>query len=105
MSTSVLAAPIQHKLSSARTKLRAVDLALGLARAILAASVVLLTLFCLDIWLEPPLPVLRAFALFMSLLAAAACTVFLSKPIRRPLTDDDVALLVEREHADLQDSL
>jgi hypothetical protein len=105
MSHALLPAPIQHKLSSARLKLRAVDLALGLARATLAVSVVLLVLFCLDIWLEPPLPVLRAFALFMALLGAAASTVFLSKPIRRPLTDDDVALLVEREHGDLQDSL
>lgn len=105
MSTSTLPGPIRHKLSSARVRLRTVDLALGLARAILAASVALIVLFMLDTTLEPPLGVLRAFALFVGLLTAAAVTVFLSKPIRRPLTDDDVALLVEREHPQLRDAL
>ncbi len=105
MSTTTLPGPIRQKLSSARVRLRTVDLALGVARAVLAASVVLIVLFMLDTALEPPLPVLRAFALFMGLLAAAAVTVFLSKPIRRPLTDDDVALLVEREHPQLRDAL
>lgn len=105
MSTTTLPGPIRQKLSSARVRLRGVDIALGLARAVLAASVALIVLFMLDTGLEPPLYVLRAFALFMGLLAAAAMTVFLSKPIRRPLTDDDVALLVEREHPELRDAL
>jgi hypothetical protein len=105
MSTATLPRPIQSKLSAARFRLRAVDLALGVARAILASSVVLLVLFMLDTTLEPPLPVLRGFALFMGLLAAAASTVFLSKPVRRPLSDDDVALLVEHEHPALRDAL
>ncbi|MBX3466910.1 MAG: hypothetical protein KF878_08425 [Planctomycetes bacterium] len=105
MSTSTLPGPIRQKLSSARVRLRTVDLALGLARAVLAASVALIVLFMLDTALEPPLGVLRAFALFVALLAAAAVTVFLTKPIRRPLSDDDVALLVEREHPALRDSL
>lgn len=105
MSTATLPGPIQTKLSAARFRLRAVDLALGVARAILASSVVLLVLFMLDTTLEPPLTVLRGFALFMGLLAAAASTVFLSKPVRRPLTDDDVALLVEHEHPALRDAL
>ncbi|MCO5171422.1 MAG: hypothetical protein M9894_34400 [Planctomycetes bacterium] len=105
MSTSTLPGPIRQKLSSARARLRTVDLALGVARAVLAASVALIVLFMLDTALEPPLGVLRAFALFVALLAAAAVTVFLSKPIRRPLSDDDVALLVEREHPGLRDSL
>jgi hypothetical protein len=105
MSTTTLPGPIRQKLSSARLRLRGVDLALGTARAILASSVALLALFMLDTTLEPPLPVLRAFALFVALLTAAAATVFLTKPVRRPLSDDDVALLVEREHPDLRDSL
>ena len=105
MSTTTLPGPIRQKLSSARVRLRTVDLALGLARAVLAGSVVLLVLFMLDTALEPPLAVLRAFALFMGLLAAAAVTVFLARPIRRPLSDDDVALLVEREHPELRDAL
>lgn len=105
MSTTTLPGPIRQKLSSARMRLRTVDLALGTARAILASSVALLALFMLDTTLEPPLAVLRAFALFVTLLTAAAASVFLSKPIRRPLSDDDVALLVEREHPDLRDSL
>lgn len=105
MSTTTLPGPIRQKLSSARTRLRTVDLALGTARAILVSSVALLALFMLDTTLEPPLGVLRAFALFVFLLTAAGASVFLTKPIRRPLSDDDVALLVEREHPDLRDSL
>jgi hypothetical protein len=104
-STSTLPAPIQDRLSSARVRLRTVDIGLGVARAILAVSVALVALFALDTALEPPLLVLRGFALFVSLLAAAAATVFLARPLRRTLTDDDVALLVERENPELGDAL
>ena len=78
-----------------------VDLALGLARAILAVSFVLVTLFALDTWLEPPLGVVRAFALFMVLVACTVAAVFLAKPMRRKLSDDHVALLVEDEYPEL----
>jgi hypothetical protein len=105
MSTATLPSAVSAKLSSARVRLRAVDLALGLARATLAALVVLVVLFALDTALEPPIVVVRAFALFMALIAAAISTVFLARPLRRPLSDDDVALLVEAEFPELEDGL
>lgn len=104
-STATLPGAVSAKLSSARVRLRAVDLALGLARATLSALVVLVVLFFLDTALEPPIAVVRAFALFMALIAAAISTVFLARPLRRPLSDDDVALLVEAEFPELEDGL
>lgn len=103
--TAVLPGPVRTKLAATRRKLRAVDLSLGVARALLAALVVLVLLFALDTALEPPLMVLRAFALFMAVVAAAVSTVFLVLPLRRPLTDDDVALLLERRFPELEDGL
>lgn len=105
MSTATLPPAVRTKLGATRLRLRALDLALGLARATLAALVVLVALFALDTALEPPLPVVRAFALFMALVAAAVSTVFLARPLRRPLSDDDVALLVEAEFPELEDGL
>ncbi len=97
--------PIQTKLSATRGRLRFVDLALGVARAILAASVVLLVLFTLDTVLQPPLPVIRAFALFMVLVALSSAGAFLGKPLRRKLSDDHVALLVEESYPELEGGL
>ena len=105
MSVSSLPRAIQDRLAAARARLRAVDLGLGLARAALAAATVVVVLFALDTTLEPPLLVLRAFALFMALVGAAVATVFLARPLRRPLSDDDVALLVEAEFPELEDGL
>ena len=106
MSTATLLRPeIQDKLSATRRKLRLVDLAMGLARALLAAALVAVLLFALDTALEPPLAVLRSFALFLAVVAAALVTLFLAIPIRRRLSDDDVALLVETEYPQLKDGL
>lgn len=102
---TLLPASIQGRLSGARLRLRTVDYALGVARAILAAALALVVLFALDTMLEPPLFVIRAFALFVGVVAAAAATVFLARPARRRLSDDDVALLVESEYPELNDSL
>ena len=100
-----LPAPLQSKLSSARTRLRAVDLALGLARAVLVVSAALVALFALDTALEPPLAVLRAFALFLVMVAGAGVTMALATPLRRRLSDDVVALLVEQEYPELEGGL
>lgn len=102
---STLPPVIERKLHSTRARLRFVDLALGLARAILAAALVLVVLFALDTMLEPPLPVVRAFALFMVLVAVSAVAVFMAQPLRRRLDDDQVALLVEREYPELNGGL
>jgi hypothetical protein len=97
--------PIKSKLAATRGRLRFVDLALGVARAILAVSVVLLVLFTLDTVLQPPLPVVRAFALFMVLVAFSGAGAFLGKPLRRKLSDDHVALLVEESYPELEGGL
>lgn len=104
-SATLLTPEIGGKLAATRRKLRAIDLALGLARAILAVAVVAVLLFSLDTALEPPLPVLRSFALFLGTVAGALVTLFLGRPVRRRLSDDDVALMVESEFPELQDGL
>ena len=103
--TSLLTPEIGGKLAATRRKLRAIDLALGLARAILAAGLVAVILFALDTALEPPLPVLRSFALFLATVAGALVTVFLARPVRRRLSDDDVALMIEGCYPELKDGL
>ena len=105
MSGTLLTHEITSKLAATRRKLRAVDLALGLARAILALAVVAVVLFSLDTALEPPLAVLRSFALFLGTVAGALVTLFLGRPIRRRLSDDHVALMVQAEYPELQDGL
>ncbi|MEZ6184858.1 MAG: PDZ domain-containing protein [Planctomycetota bacterium] len=97
--------PIRSKLSSARNRLRLVDYALCGARVVLAVATAAVTVLMLDYLLEPPLVVIRSFALFMTMVAAAVSTVFVSRVVRRSLTDDDVALLVEREFPELKDGL
>lgn len=100
-----LPSSVQSQLAATRRKLRFIDVALGLARAVVALALALVVVFALDTTLEPPLAVVRAFALFCGVVAAAACTVVLGRPLRRRLTDDHVALMVEDEYPQLGDSL
>lgn len=90
-----LPASIRATLSGTRARLRIVDLGLGLARALLVLAVAAVGLFALDVALEPPLAVVRNFALFVAMLGAGLCCYLLSKPLRRRLDDDSVALLLE----------
>lgn len=100
--SSTLPSPIRDRLASARHKMRAFDVALGLARAVLVAAAAALVLFGLDTSLQPPLGVLRAFALFVVMVGGAGVTVFLANPLRRRLSDDDVALVVEDRFPNLE---
>jgi hypothetical protein len=102
---TTLPTAIQDKLTHTRGRLRLVDVALGLARAILAVAIVLVVLFSLDTTLKPPLLVVRSFALFMALVATTLALVCLAKPLRRRLGDDDVALMVEAQHPELEGGL
>lgn len=102
---ATLPAPIRTQLAATRTRLRLVDLALGLARAVLAVSLALVILFTLDTTLKPPLGVLRSFALFVAMLAGLGATGFLASPLRRRLSDDDVAILIEGEYPELHGGL
>lgn len=90
-----LPAPIRATLSGTRTRLRVVDLGLGLARALLVVALGGVGLFALDVALEPPLAVVRNFALFVTMLGLGLCLYLLSKPLRRRLDDDSVALMLE----------
>ncbi|MCA8922210.1 MAG: hypothetical protein KDD82_10405 [Planctomycetes bacterium] len=106
MSTATLVPPpIRTKLSGARRRLRLVDYALCGARIVLALATASITVLLLDYLLEPPLAVIRSFALFTTMVAAAVSTVFASRALRRSLSDDDVALLVENEFPELKNGL
>jgi len=105
VTTATVPPPIRTKLSGARARLRLVDYALCGARVMLALATAAVTVLMLDYLLEPPLVVIRSFALFMLMVAAAVATVFASRVVNRRLTDDDVALLVESEFPELKDGL
>jgi hypothetical protein len=111
MSTSTLAPPtalpreIRSTLSSARTRLRTLELGLGLARGVIAVAAGLLLLFALDVMLEPPLEVIRAFALFVAMLAGLTALYWVTRPLRRRLADDDIALLLEGAYPELEGGL
>ncbi|MGE0709979.1 MAG: hypothetical protein AB7N76_26000 [Planctomycetota bacterium] len=109
MSTATLSPPlpreIRGKLASTRARLRTLDFGLGLARGVLALGGALLLLFALDVGLEPPLEVIRAFALFVSMLAGLTAAYWTTRPLRRSLHDDDVALFLEHEFPELEGGL
>ncbi|HBP16582.1 MAG TPA: hypothetical protein DEA08_02155 [Planctomycetes bacterium] len=100
-----LPASIRRKLGSARARLRSVDLGLGLARGVLVVGAGLLLLFALDVTLEPPLEVIRAFALFVGIVAGMTSVYWTTRPLRRSLSDDDVALMLEGHFPELQGGL
>jgi hypothetical protein len=96
---------ISNQLGAAKRKLFVVDLGLSVARALLVLSAAAVGVFLLDVVLEPPLAVVQLFALFVVMLATGVALYFLSRPFRRRLDDDTVALLLEAEFPELQGGL
>lgn len=96
---------IATRLGSARTRLRAVAFSLASARALLALVVAIIISFALDKGLEPEISLIRPFTIFLAVSALAAGGAAYAYAFRRRLTDDTVAVLVERAFPELEDGL
>lgn len=96
---------VTSKLASVRLRIRSVDLALAIERAILALVGSVVISFVLDTALEPELAVRRPFTYFLLLSAFATTCAFIAIAFRRRLTDDAVAVLVEQVYPELEDGL
>src|SRR5262249_20414572 len=88
-----------------RHRIRAVELALGGERALLALVGAIVVSFVLDTALEPDVGVRRPFTIFLLASALLAGGGFFALAFRRRLTDDAVAVLVEQVYPELEDGL
>ncbi|MBL4844403.1 MAG: hypothetical protein JKY65_02655 [Planctomycetes bacterium] len=96
---------IASRLGQTKTKLRLIDLGIGLARSLLVLSISLVGVFLLDVILEPPLAVVQLFALFVTMLAVGITFYLVIKPFRRRLDEDTIALLLEAEFPEFEGGL
>src|SRR5581483_9939206 len=94
--TATLPREIATRLGSARTRLRAVAFSLASERAVLALIGAVIVSFALDKGLEPDIGLMRPFTAFLLVSAMAAGAAAYAHAFRRRLTDDAVAVLVER---------
>ncbi len=97
--------PIDRKLRGLRAHLRRIDAMLGLTRTAMALAAFAGSTFVLDRLLDLPVP-FRAVLLALGVTAAAFVVWrHLLRPLSVRRTDDEVALLVERAHPELNDEL
>jgi hypothetical protein len=103
--TPTLPKPIARKLSSLRGHLRRIDLVFGLNRLLMVVLGFVVSTFVLDRVLDLPV----AFRAVLLVLGAAVALFIVWRWLLRPLaqrrTDDELALLVERAHPELNDEL
>jgi hypothetical protein len=93
------------RLASVRHRIRAVELALGLERALLALVAAVVISFVLDTALEPDVGVRRPFTIFLLASALLGGAGFVALAFKRRLTDDSVAVLIEQVYPELEDGL
>jgi hypothetical protein len=103
--TATLPHEIATRLGGARTRLRAVAFSLATERAALALIGAVILSFALDKGLEPEIGLMRPFTFFLLVSALAAGGAAFAFAFRRRLTDDTVAVLVERAFPELEDGL
>lgn len=105
MPDSAVLEPVLSRLAVVRSRIRRLYLLDGLALLVIVACAALATTFVLDYFLDLPRAVRMVF-LFGSI-AACAWTALrkILAPLAVPISDDDLAVLVERSHPELKDRL
>jgi hypothetical protein len=96
---------MRTRLGTVRRRLRTVDVALACERGVLAFIAAIVISFVLDTTLEPKLSIRWPFTFFLLGSALIAGLGFLALAMRRRLTDDSVAVLVEQVYPELEDGL
>lgn len=93
------------KLAATRSRIRLIQLASGLAASSAATLAVFVATFHVDRALALTSAGRLGWLAALALVALGALGLWVVRPLRRPLTDADVALVVERRHPELAERL